>query len=296
MLKRFSLLIMLCILATPVSAQLQLFACEPEWAALSQTLGGERVTVYSATHALQDPHHIQARPSLVSQLSRADLAVCTGAELEAGWMPLLQRRARNPGVQPDQPGYFTATDQVSLLERPQQLDRAAGHVHAAGNPHIQLDPRRLEQVAVALSQRLQQLDPAGSPYYQARLDQFQQRWQNAIRDWEQKAIPLRGKRAIVHHRDWIYLLDWLGIELADTLEPKPGVPPTVKHLQRLSEQENISWIIHSPLNDKSAAQWLSERTGTTVVELPHTVTALPGTDDLFSWMDQIITLLTGHAK
>ncbi len=295
MLKQLSWLVCFCCLSGPVMAQLQIFACEPEWAHLSQTLGGERVRVYSATHAQQDPHHIQARPSLVTRLSRADLAVCTGAELEAGWLPLLQRRARNPAVLPGQPGYFTASDQVSLLEQPHTLDRADGHIHAAGNPHIQLDPRRLAVVAEKLTQRLQQLDPEGAAYYQARHADFQDRWQQAQARWQQQAAPLQGQHVIVHHRDWIYLLDWLGITLAGTLEPKPGVPPSISHLEQLSALQDIRWIIRTPLNDARAAEWLSERSNIPVLELPQTVGAQPGTEDFFSWFDQLINLLTGPA-
>ena len=161
-------------------AKINIFACEPEWAALSKQLGGEQVKVYSATHARQDPHHIQARPSLIARLRKADLAVCTGAELEVGWMPMLQRRARNPKVLNGKPGYFEATKHVNLLEVPAQLDRADGDIHADGNPHIQLDPRRIHEVAKALAQRLQFIDPENSETYQTNWLAFDERWQKAV--------------------------------------------------------------------------------------------------------------------
>lgn len=271
-------------------ARLNVFACEAEWAALTTELGGDKVKVYSATHAGQDPHYVQARPSLIARLRSADLAVCTGAELETGWMPMLQRRARNPKVLSGRTGYFEATDHVALLEAPKALDRAEGDVHADGNPHIQLDPRRILTVATALSARLQEIDNANRAYYVERLGEFTKRWQTAMTRWQQTAEPLKGQRAIVHHREWIYLLDWLGIQRAGSLEPKPGVPPTLAHLAELKEL-TANVIVISPLNDSKPSQWLHEQTGTPVVVLPQTVGAVDGSDDLFDFFDEIIRRL-----
>ena len=272
------------------TARLSVFTCEPEWAALTTELGGEKVKIFSATHAGQDPHYVQARPSLIARLRSADLAVCTGAELETGWMPLLQRRARNPKVLIGKTGYFEATDHVALLEAPTILDRAEGDVHAEGNPHIQLDPRRLLEVAEALSLRLQEIDNASRDYFEKRLRDFTARWQVAMTQWQEAAAPLKGQRAIVHHREWIYLLDWLGIQRAGSLEPKPGVPPTLAHLAELKEL-TANMIVISPLNDTKPSRWLHEQTGVPVVVLPHTVGAVANGDDLFSFFDEIIRRL-----
>ena len=160
-------LALLCLPAVS-HAKLQVFACEPEWAALTTALTGDKANVFSATHAGQDPHHIQARPSLIAKLRKADLAVCTGAELETGWMPMLQRRARNPKVLAGKPGYFEAAQQVALLEKPSNLDRSEGDIHGDGNPHVQLDPRRILKIADSLSKRLQAIDPDNKSYYQQR--------------------------------------------------------------------------------------------------------------------------------
>src|SRR3954454_5845429 len=153
---------LLLLLRAETARALDVFACEPEWAALAQELGGNAVTAVSATTARQDPHQIQARPSLIARLRNAGLVVCTGAELEIGWMPILLRQSANPRIQPNTPGYFEAARQVRLLEVPAQLDRAMGDVHAAGNPHLQTDPRNIAAVATALSARMQQLDPANA--------------------------------------------------------------------------------------------------------------------------------------
>src|SRR5690606_723568 len=212
------------------------FACEPEWAALSRELAGEQARIYSATHALQDPHHIQARPSLIAAARQADLLVCTGAELEAGWLPLLLRQARNPRILEGQAGHFAATDTVGLLEVPARLDRADGDVHAAGNPHIQTDPRHIAQVAPRLTQRLVQLDPARAELYRARLADFSARWQQALNRWQQQAAPLKGLPVVVQHNGFPYMERWLGLNRVATLEPKPGVEPSSVHLSHVLRQ------------------------------------------------------------
>ncbi len=283
------------LLAVPVQAQLNVFACEPEWAALAQELAGEHATIFTATHASQDPHYVQARPSLIAKLRSADLAVCTGAELEIGWMPMLQRRGRNPAVLPGQAGYFEAAQQVELLEKPAKLDRAEGDVHGAGNPHFLMDPRRILRVASALSSRLQQLDPGNKSAYESLLQEFTTRWQSAIRRWQSSAEGLRGKRVVVHHREWIYLLDWLGMQRVGSLEPKPGIPPNLAHLATLKEQQ-ADMIILSPRNDTKPSAWLQKQTGTPIVVLPHTVGAVPNSDDLFGLFDEVIRRLSESAK
>src|SRR5215470_16766214 len=162
--------------AGPVHAALNVFACEPEWGALASEIGGDKVAVFTATTARQDPHQVQARPALIARLRAADLVVCTGAELEVGWMPVLLRQAANGRVQPGSAGYFEAAQQVRLLEVPTRLDRAEGDIHAAGNPHIQTDPRNIATVAAALSRRMQELDQPDAADFAARAQSFASRW------------------------------------------------------------------------------------------------------------------------
>ena len=187
-------------LAPQVSAKVQVFACEPEWKSLVEALGGDQVQAYSATTAFQDPHHIEARPSLIAKTRRADLLVCTGAELEIGWLPLLLRQSGNARIQENQPGFFLAADQVERIQVPTELDRSQGDVHAAGNPHVHWDPYRLLSIAEALSQRLQLIDPAHAAEYQRHLDHFSATWTQRIQVWEAQAAPLRGKKVIVYPR------------------------------------------------------------------------------------------------
>ena len=282
----FSLL--LAVNASPVVAELNVFACEPEWASLVKELAGEQARVYRATTAYQDPHRIEARPSLIARARRADLMVCSGAELEAGWLPLLLRQSANAKIQLGQPGYFEAAMQVKRLGIPDKLDRAEGDIHAAGNPHVHLDPRRLLSIAEQLTTRMQTLDRDNRVYYQKRFADFKQRWQQAINRWQGMAKPLQGAEIIVHHKDWLYLFDWLGIYIAGTLEHKLGLPTTAGHLAKLKQQLKRSparMIVHAAYQNSRAAHKLATLSGIPVVELPYTVGGADNVDDLFSLFD-----------
>lgn len=286
----------LLMLSTPLMASINVFACEPEWASLANELGGERITSYAATTAFQDPHHIEARPSLIAKVRRADLVICSGAELETGWLPMLQRQAGNNNIMPGKPGYFEAAAMVQRLDLPAKLDRSMGDVHASGNPHVHLDPRRIQIIAKALLTRLTLIDSEGSVYYQQRFDDFNRRWNIAIEQWQQQAQSLKGARIIVHHRDWVYLFDWLGIEIAASLEPKPGLPATAGHLVALKKslrEEPAKMIVHTTYQSPRAAQRLSQITNTPVVELPYTVGGSAQVNDLFELFTVTIEKLKG---
>lgn len=294
----FSALIIL-VMTTPVMAALNVFACEPEWASLANELGGERVKTFSATTAHQDPHHIEARPSLIAKVRRADLVVCSGAELEIGWLPLLQRQAGNKNVLSNARGYFEAAAMVKRLDIPEKTDRSEGDVHESGNPHVHLDPRRIQTIANALQLRLVELDPIGASYYQQRLNSFNKRWQQAINKWQKQASSLKGKRIVVHHRDWVYLFDWLGIEIAGALEPKPGLPTTVGHLVSLKENlkyKPASMIVYTTYQNPRAATRFSQMANLPAVELPYTIGGAEQAIDLFSLFDVTIKRLTENSK
>src|SRR5258705_7499464 len=219
----------------PARADLSVFATVPEWGALAQELGGDKVKVYTATNALQDPHHVEAKPSLIARARSADLVVATGAELEVGWVPLVLQQAGNPKVQPGRPGYFEAAAYVPLLGKPTRLDRAEGDVHPAGDPHIQTDARSIARVATPLAAKLAELDPANAAYYQARYKSFNDRWSAALARWERDAAPLKGVPIVVQHKAFTYLVDWLGMKEIAALEPKPGLEPTTAHLASVLE-------------------------------------------------------------
>jgi zinc/manganese transport system substrate-binding protein len=289
------LLVALC---TPAHA-LKVFACEPEWAALTKELAGDQATIYTATNALQDPHQVQAKPSLIAALRNADLLVCTGAELEVGWLPVLLRQAGNPAVQTGQPGQFNAADYVRKLEVPTRLDRADGDVHASGNPHIQTDPRNIAAVAPALAKRLAEIDAAHASVYQARLADFNTRWGQAMQRWTQAAAPLKGMPIVVQHKGFPYLENWLGLNEIASLEPKPGVEPSSAHLSEvlsLLQRQPAKVVIRAAYNDGRGSQWLSERAHVPVAVLPFTVGGSDKAKDLFGLFDDTVEQLLKAAK
>jgi len=282
----------------PAQAALRVLACEPEWGALAQELGGPLVEAAVATTALQDPHQIQARPSLIARARNADLVACTGAELEAGWLPVLLQQSGNARIQPGQAGHFMAADFVRKLDVPAQLDRSQGDVHAAGNPHIQTDPRRIALVAAALSARLQQLAPAQAPELQRRGADFQQRWQQATERWTARATPLRGAAVVSQHRAFSYLYDWLGLKEVAVLEPKPGVEPGVAHLQSVLATLKATparMTLVAAYQDTRASEWLTQRGGPPVVKLAFTVGGTEGAKDLFGLFDDTLSRLLAAA-
>ena len=287
-------LLLAAIVPTQAFAALNVFACLPEWASLAQELGGDKVSVYQASSPLQDPHRIEARPSLVAHMRSAKLVICTGAELETGWLPVLMQTAGNRDVQPGTSGYIAAADYVDRLEIPTHLDRAEGDIHPSGNPHIQLDPHNIAKVAVVVSDRLAQVDPANAAFYAARGDDFQARWHAAIARWEQQARPLKGMRLVPYHKDSVYLIHWLGMVEVMDIEPKPGIPPSAGYLAQLVERilrDGADAITRSMYTDPKAPQWLSQHTRVPLVDLPYTVGGTPGAKDLFGLFDDIIARL-----
>jgi zinc/manganese transport system substrate-binding protein len=285
---------LLALAALPAHAALNVLACEPEWGALAKELGGDLVNVSMATSALQDPHQIQAKPSLIARARNADLVACTGAELEIGWLPVLLQQSGNAKVQPGQPGNFAAADYVQKMEVPTRLDRAEGDVHAAGNPHINTDPRNIAKVAAALGARLQQVDGAHASEYAKRQADFAQRWQQAIARWTAQAAPLKGVSVVSQHKGYVYLYDWLGLKEVAILEPKPGIEPTASHLQKVLSTLKATparMVIYSAYQDPRAAEWLSSNAGIPAVKLPFTVGGSERAKDLFGLFDDTVARL-----
>ena len=297
-LKYFLASLMLAV-GAPTAAALNIFACEPEWGALARELGGDKASIYVATTALQDPHRIEARPSLIARARTADLVVCTGAELEIGWMPLVQRQSGNARIQAGQPGYFEAASQLVLIEIPQRVDRSMGDVHAAGNPHVHLDPSNIARVAAALAERMAQLDPGDAAQYRARARAFLERWQQASARWKKEGAPLKGMPIVVYHKDMTYLIRWLGLREVGALEPKPGVPPTASHLSELLTRlgrDPAQAVVRAAYADPRAAQWLSERAKIPALMLPFTVGGSERAKDLYGLFDDTLSRLLAVQK
>lgn len=291
--------LLFAVFAAQANAAIDALACEPEWGALLRELGGDQVRVYNATSALQDPHRIEARPSLIAQARKAEILVCTGAELETGWLPLLLRQSGNAAIQSGKPGYFEAAAQVKRLEVPDRLDRADGDVHASGNPHIHTDPRNITLVAEALASRLAEIDVANAAYYQQRHIDFSQRWQAAIKRWEARAAPLKGVRVVVQHKAFPYLSAWLGLQEVAVLEAKPGLEPSSSQLAavlaRLQAQP-ARMVIRAAYQHDRPSRWLSEQAKIPAVELPYTVGGSAAATDLFGLFDDTLERLLAAVR
>ncbi len=283
----------------PARAELDVFACEPEWGALAEELGGELLNVYTATTGKQDPHHIEARPSLLARARQADLLICTGAELEIGWLPLLLRKTGNPRIQPGRAGYFEASHFVEMRDKPLRLDRSEGDIHAAGNPHIQTDPYNIAEVADALATRLAELDPKNAERYEERHRDFSKRWQAALERWDSRKAPLEDVSIVVHHKSWVYLEHWLGLHEVVALEPKPGLPPNSGHLARILsrlKERPASLIIYAAYQDPRSAKWLSKKADIPAVALPFTVGGTKEATDLFALYENTLERLLEAMK
>lgn len=281
--------------ATFVQADLKVFATVPEWGALAQEIGGSKVKVYNATNAFQDPHRIEAKPSLLAQARQANLLIAAGADLEIGWLPLVLRDSGNATIQPGRPGYLEAAGLVNRLEVPTTLDRANGDVHAAGNPHIHLDPRNVLKVGEALAARMAELDVPNAATYQAGYQAFAGKWQAAMARWQKDAAPLKGVPVLVHHASFAYLLNWLGMTEVGALEPKPGIEPTSGHLSNLlARQQTLParMVLRAAYQQEGPSQWIAGKTGLPAVLLPYTVGGTPEAKDLFGLFDDTVQRLS----
>jgi zinc/manganese transport system substrate-binding protein len=281
-------------IATPAQA-LNVFACEPEWGALATAIGGDKVSVYVATNGLQDPHQVQARPSLIAKARSADIAVCTGADLEIAWLPMIAQQANNTRVS----NAFFATNFVRLLEQPVKLDRAEGDIHAGGNPHVQADPRNLIPISRALTQRFGQLDPANAAGYTARQADFEKKLTAAIAGWQAKAAPLKGISIAVQHHSWTYLENWLGMIEVTPLEPKPGVPPSSGYLAQVLgklQATPVKFVMRAAYEDGRPTDFIAQRAKIPAVVLPFTIGGSDQAKDLFSFYDDTINKLLAGLK
>jgi len=285
------------LLVSPAAHAFKVFACEPEWASLARALM-PNAEVFSATHARQDPHHVEARPALIAQLRQADLAVCAGAGLESAWLPRLQARANNARVQDGQPGMFYAADHVRRIGHHQGLPSPfSGDVHAEGNPHVHTDPHRLLTVALVLRDRMILLAPTQQDALRRQHAIFDKRLREHIREWEQRLAPLANTAVVVHHGSFAYLFEWLRWRVVADLEPRPGMPPTPAHLQQLRDQMQRTptrRIVVGWHQDVRPAQWLARQNSSQAITLLHLPATVPQDDGeaLFRWMNGLVDALT----
>lgn len=296
---KYILCALFSLLVSPVWAAVNILSTVPEWAALAREIGGERVEVFSATHARQDPHRIEARPSLIARARSANLVIATGADLEIGWLPLLLRESGNGQIQPGQPGYMEAATFVKLRDIPQKVDRSMGDVHPGGDPHFHLSPHNFLPVAQALTERLIILDPAGAETYRANHRKFSERWKEAIQRWEREGAVLKGIGFLQVHRSFGYLAHWLGMQSMGELEPKPGVEPTSGNLTQVLGRQKLqpaAMVLRAAYQSDTAGRWISERATIPLVVLPYTVGGSEGAKDLFGLFDDTLMRLKAGLK
>lgn len=285
--------------ASPASADLRVFACEPEWAALSREVGGGTLTAFSATHKRQDPHHVRAKPSLIAAMRRADLLFCSGAGLEVGWLPILLRQSAPASLQPGKTGHLMAADHVNVLEIPTVIDRSLGDIHPEGNPHVHLDPRNIIPLARELSRRLAIVDPPNAAAYARQADDFGRGWEQKLAGWEERAAKLKGMPVIVHHKSWAYLVEWLGLKQVATLEPRPGIQPTPSHLNAVlqtARAQPVKAILRTPYDPPDASEWLSAKVGVPALALSYTVEKNAAPGSLAAMFDEMLTQLENANK
>lgn len=287
--------------AAPSSAfaKVNIFACAPEWAALSEEIGGDLVEIYTATRAQQDVHHMRAKPSLLTAMRKADLVFCSGASLEIGWLPVLLQKSGSPDVQQNTMGWFMAADFVKKIGVMEHAEHSMGHIHPEGNPHVHLNPHNILDIADALTERLFLIDQANGKKYDENYSTFKTKWQQAITSWETQAADLKGKNIVVYHRSWAYLTDWLGLNIITALEPKPGLPPTTAHLEKLLKKlkdKDVKAILVAPYENDNAAKWLSKHSNIPVLHLPYTIGGSEYADTLEHLFNETITKLGQNAQ
>ncbi|NOJ02378.1 zinc ABC transporter substrate-binding protein [Vibrio splendidus] len=280
------------VVSSPAMA-LNIFVCEPEWKVLIHNHAPD-ANIYSATTAKQDPHYVQARPSLIAKMRQADLAMCSGAELEVGWLPMLQIRSGNPAVQNNASSMLYASDFVRMLDTHGHVDRSMGDIHAHGNPHVHFAANDIIPISREVTKRLQAIDPKNAHIYMRNGMKFRAHWRQKIADWESKIEPLQGKKVVGYHATYRYLFDWLKMEQVADLEPKPGISPTTSHLQSLTKLDPTSFdaIVYSSHQDQRPANWFNQQTGKPMIQLPLTVSEGQSLDEMYEQViDELLDML-----
>jgi zinc/manganese transport system substrate-binding protein len=252
-------------------AELDVATTVPSLASIAKAIGKEHVSVSSLALASQDPHFVDAKPSLALKLHKADLLIAVGLQLESGWLPTLQTGARNPAIQSGGEGYLEAASFVKKIEASEVVDRSKGDIHPGGNPHFLYDPRAAAAVAKGISDRMVKLDPDHAGAYQKNLAQFIADLEQARKGWEKRLAPHKDKRVIGYHKTWGYLTDWLGLEQVAFLEPKPGIPPTPKHVAAViatARAKRVRVILQESFYPDATAKLVAEKAGATLVVIP----------------------------
>ena len=279
--------------------KLNVVATTPDLAALARAIGGDAVDVKALAKPTEDPHFVDAKPSHIVTLNRADVLIDGGAELEIGWLPPLLESARNDKIAAGAPGRISASQGVTLLEVPTTFDRSKGDVHALGNPHFIIDPVNVRLIVAQIAEHLAQVDPANAGSYRSNLQAFNATLDTKLADWQRQLAPYRGGKIVTYHKDFVYLSERFNLEVVETLEPKPGIAPSPAHLAQVitkMKAEKVRLILVQPFQNRKTAETVARQTDGIVLDIPQQPGAIPGTDTYFDLMDYIIrTLATAFA-
>lgn len=304
----FSKLVRLCTLFAVVSAldvgtakaALNVITSTEDLASLAQEVGGDKIKVESIARGYQDPHFVEAKPSFVLKLNRANLLIVVGRDLEIGWLPPLITQSRNAHIQPGADGYLDASLTAKILELPTgQITRAMGDVHPLGNPHYWLDPENGRRIAKAIQAKLSQMDAANASYYTQREADFERRLTDAENRWKSQMAPYKGLKVVTYHRSWPNFADAFGLEVVGYVEPKPGIPPTPQHtldvIQAMKAQ-NVKIIMVEPYFDLKTPNSIASATGAKVLVMSPSVGGVKEASDYFKLFDTDIAMLIAAAK
>ena len=279
--------------ATP-SAKLRVVATTPDLAALVREIGGANVDVTALAKPTEDPHFVDAKPSHVVTLNRADVLIEGGAELELGWLPPLLENSRNAKIAAGANGRIVASEGIKMLDVPATFDRSKGDVHSMGNPHFLLDPDRVKIVAANIARHLSAVDPASAAAYKANLDRFTAQVDSKAVEWQKQLAPFKGAKIVTYHKDFVYLADRFNLQVLETLEPKPGIAPSPAHLARVIESMKSGGarvILVQPYQNRKTAETVARQTGAQVLDMSQQPGARKGSATYFDVMDNIVTTL-----
>ncbi|PYI83666.1 MAG: zinc ABC transporter substrate-binding protein [Verrucomicrobia bacterium] len=280
-------------------ATLNVVATLPDFGSLAREIGGDKVNVIVLAKATEDPHFVDARPSFVVSMRGADVLIDGGAELELGWLPPLLQNARNPKIEIGKPGRIQASQGVRLMNVPANVTRAAGDVHALGNPHFMSDPIIAKAVAQHIAQSFAALDPANAAFYDANYKKFEATINAKLQEWGAAMLPFKGQHVVAYHDSWPYFAHRFGLNIDIFLEPKPGIPPSPSHLTEVIAQmkaQHIKAIIVEPFHDRRIAEKVASATGSKVVDFSQFPGGLPGTDSYVKLIDTLVSRLAAALK
>jgi zinc/manganese transport system substrate-binding protein len=297
--KKILLLSAITTCAFAAQAKLNVVATLPDFGSMAREIGGDKVNVTVLAKATEDPHFVDARPSFVVALRNADVLIDGGAELELGWLPPLLQNARNPKIDVGKPGRIQASEGVRLMNVPANVTRAAGDVHALGNPHFTVDPIIAKAIAQHIAQSFSALDPANAAFYQANYQKFETAINAKLQEWGAALLPFHGQHVVAYHDSWPYFAHRFGLNIDIFLEPKPGIPPSPSHLTEVIAQmkaQHIKAIIVEPFHDRRIAEKVASSTGAKIVEFSQFPGGLPGTDTYVKLIDTLVSRLAAALK